>query len=471
MAQLTGNMSTRFADIGPTDLAEIEDARLSRQTLYNDKYVENLLLKYCEMKNVQLTSTKQDLDETISAFIASVRTKTGDFYSAGALANIYHSIARICLKKCGFDIRVETEFVKSARMLKNMKAILKKRGKGVIQHTDVISDEDLTLLGDMRSDTPVFLQMKAWILIQLHYARRGNENGHEMKKSDLIFKNCGTQEYMELKDSLTKNHRESDTSSSYGGVLFSIDDDSRCPIKIMKKYLSKLHPNNPYLWQRPKQTYCDEESTWYCDMKIGVNKWKSFMPEIANILKLSKRYTNHSLRATAITILGTTFEDTDVQTVSGHKSTSCLAIYKRTSLSKKQKMSQTLQNSLYECTERTVEKAPSPLQSVKDSVENAKRTMNIVENQYHNMSALENEFSDGNHFVENPLLVGGSATNHMQVMLSHINEPKQSCTVDVPITTETEVASKKQCFTLDGSTFSFSGNNSCTINFHFNNPK
>jgi hypothetical protein len=195
------------------------------------------------------------------------------------------------------------------------------------------------------------------------------------------------------------------------------------------------------------------------------------MPDIASILKLSKRYTNHSLRATAITILGTSFEDTDVQTVSGHKSTSCLAIYKRTSLSKKQKMSQTLQNSMYVCTENTLEKDPCPLHIDEYTGGNAISPTNLVEEQYQNMSTLENGITDNDHFGENSLLAGGSATNHTQVMVSQINQPTQCCNVDVPVTTGTEIASKKQCFTLDGSTFSFSGNNNCTINFHFNNPK
>ncbi len=63
------------------------------------------------------------------------------------------------------------------------------------------------------------------------------------------------------------------------------------------------------------------------------------MSDISSLLPLSLRYTNHSLRATAITVLGEKFQDTDVSTVSGHKSISNLVIYKTTSLEKKKEMS------------------------------------------------------------------------------------------------------------------------------------
>jgi hypothetical protein len=77
-------------------------------------------------------------------------------------------------------------------------------------------------------------------------------------------------------------------------------------------------------------------------MKIGINKMRGFMKQICHIMDLSKEYKNHSIRATAITILGESFQDTDVAAVSGHKSLTNLTIYKRTTNDKKSQMSSEL---------------------------------------------------------------------------------------------------------------------------------
>jgi hypothetical protein len=336
----------RFANIGEKELQEIEDSRLSQKTKYNDAYVERLLLQYCQEKDAVLSENKEMLDDLLSGFMASVRTKEGDLFTCGSLSNIYHALARIVLKKFNFDIRGDPAVTKCPRMVKNMKAISKKDGKGQVQHTDVIGEDDRKKLGAMTSHTPVLLQYKAWLTLQLHFAKRGGENMDDMKKNTIVYnKNETGREYITLKDTMTKNHREGDKSASYGGILMSTGDGN-CPVKLVTSYIAKLHPKNEFLWQRPRQQFIEEDPWWYCDSKVGINKLRTFMPTISALLNLSKRYTNHTLRATAITLLGEAYEDTDVQAVSGHKSTSSVSLYKRVSLKKKTQMSRTLHESI-----------------------------------------------------------------------------------------------------------------------------
>jgi len=80
-----------------------------------------------------------------------------------------------------------------------------------------------------------------------------------MLKSDLIFKcNSKGQEYIELKDTVMKNHQGSDTSPLYSGLILSTGTVN-CPVETFKLYLKKLHPLNPNLWQHPCETFLDEE--------------------------------------------------------------------------------------------------------------------------------------------------------------------------------------------------------------------
>ena len=87
---------------------------------------------------------------------------------------------------------------------------------------------------------------------------------------------------------------------------------------------------------------------WYFPSPMGHNCIGELMPEISRRASLSKRYTNHCLRSTAITILDDqNFASRHIMAVSGHRVESSLKTYSRhTSEETQRKMSHTLTNSL-----------------------------------------------------------------------------------------------------------------------------
>ena len=66
--------------------------------------------------------------------------------------------------------------------------------------------------------------------------------------------------------------------------------------------LSVLNPMNEYLFQRPKKS-AGEGEIWYDNMVVGENTLGKKMKVISHQAELSTIYTNHSIRATTITIL------------------------------------------------------------------------------------------------------------------------------------------------------------------------
>ena len=73
------------------------------------------------------------------------------------------------------------------------------------------------------------------------------------------------------------------------------------------------------------------------------------MKEISIAAELSQTYTNHSIRATTITILDDKgYEARHIKTVSGHRSDSSLKSYRRTNLNTKRKMCEDLSWKKYE---------------------------------------------------------------------------------------------------------------------------
>lgn len=71
------------------------------------------------------------------------------------------------------------------------------------------------------------------------------------------------------------------------------------------------------------------------------------MKVLSEKYKLSKSYTNHSLRATTITLLDEEgFEARHIMSISGHKSETSIKHYSRTGESKKRMIAETISNKI-----------------------------------------------------------------------------------------------------------------------------
>ena len=70
-------------------------------------------------------------------------------------------------------------------------------------------------------------------------------------------------------------------------------------------YISKLNPKREALFQQPRRDWNESAITpeiWYENRPFGGNTLGNIMKEISTKAKLSKVYTNHCVRATAITL-------------------------------------------------------------------------------------------------------------------------------------------------------------------------
>ena len=99
----------------------------------------------------------------------------------------------------------------------------------------------------------------------------------------------------------------------------------------------KLNPNCTFLWQRPKSNVPEEAAIWYDNMVVGKNTLGQLMQIISKEAQLSTFYTNHSIRATCITMLDECgYESRHIIGISKHKSESSLKHYS-SKLSEKKK--------------------------------------------------------------------------------------------------------------------------------------
>ena len=222
---------------------------------------------------------------------------------------------------------------------------LKKIGLAKIDHKPPLSQHDLALLytsGVFAINTPSSLQKRVFFEVLFYLCRRGRENLRLLTKDSFKI-NDGEDgmRYVTLeKDELTKNHRVNDDQQE-GGIMLETGQVN-CPVASFILYLSYLNPKSEAFFQRPK-SYVPGCGPWYDNMVLGIKTLNTLMKKISDEANLSTGYTNHSIRATAITLLDSAgLEVRHIMTLSGHKAESSIRSYSKTRNDIKRKMSDTL---------------------------------------------------------------------------------------------------------------------------------
>jgi hypothetical protein len=250
------------------------------------------------------------------------------------------------------DIIKDTEFSDANVCFKAALAELKRIGKGSVVHHPVINEPDRKKLYEsinMSLDAPEALLNKVQFDIRLYFCRKSQENMHGMEKSTfevLNYPKTRLKYVSKCEDELTKNQRANDREST-SGVMPEFPRLPYCPVKSFEMYISKLHPLCTSLWQRPNESFGDDDTVWYSSSRLGEKTLAKFMPRLSEGTKLSQIYTNHSIRATGTTILTKSmFNPSQLMAVTGHKSVQSLTVHQRTDIEEKIAMGHAMGKSL-----------------------------------------------------------------------------------------------------------------------------
>ena len=197
-------------------------------------------------------------------------------------------------------------------------------------------------LGDVDTYNPRVLLQTAWFLISIYFGKRGRENQAALKKSMLhLVTTPDGEEYFELNRNepgvilSTKNHTGGLEGSEdhSDGKIFSQPGSKRCPVEILKTYLSHLNPNIDALFQRPKNQSSTKfnpkcHPVWYDACNVGHNTLDNMLRMMTERADIKPYLTNHSLRATTVTVLSAqNIETRKIKAITGHKSDSSIESY------------------------------------------------------------------------------------------------------------------------------------------------
>jgi hypothetical protein len=341
-------MKRRFTEVSEDQLCHFREQHMAPKTVYATSSAESALKNFHTSLSTSSTSpdyfhlNESSMNSLLEKFFISCRPSNAEDYKSSSLQNLRQNLIRAIRITHQFDIVKDPIFKTSNTVFVNRLKDLKQKGLGVVDHFPDISKVDiLNIVEKLSPEDPHGLQLLVWFLLQLHFCKRGQENAESTTKdhysiTEIEGKKCITQ----VRDELTKNHREMDRTRAHGAIMVE-QDHPKCPVTLYSKYLSKLDPNSPFLWQLVRKKVNPAINECWYEKKAGKNTIANFMKKISKICNLSKTYTNHSVRATACTLLGSNHSDIDIQSISGHRSLSGLSHYKRVENNVKMKMSET----------------------------------------------------------------------------------------------------------------------------------
>jgi hypothetical protein len=271
-------------------------------------------------------------------FYGEARNKNGEEYGRSSLLQIRNSIERYLNyppHNRALQISKNPEFASSNQMLNATLKSLKRRGKENIQHKSPVEVTDLKKLktsGVLSNDNPLGLLRNVWFHVTLYWCRRGREGQRQLRPDSFTFQeDADGAAYVEMThDEATKNHPgglQDNGSNEKEGRMYATRDEED-GYHSLKKYLKLINPKCLAFFQRPKASRPLDGTPWFENKPLGVNTLSSMMKEISKAAKLSRVYTNHCVRASAITLWSEAgLASRHIMKISGHRSEHSLKHY------------------------------------------------------------------------------------------------------------------------------------------------
>ena len=210
----------RFASVCSVEefILEHENKSTAQKTERDVRLLERFLKTKDEDRKIE-DIPAAELNEFISEFIISVRTKDGNEYEPTSLRSLMASFERH-LKKQGYSASIINDLVfeKTRKVLQSKQKQLKKQGKGNKPKASVaLTSEELKILyekGLLGMCSPEALLNTLWLNNTLHFGLRGCKEHRDMCWGDVkLHKTANGVEYLEFNERQTKTRTGSDYSN------------------------------------------------------------------------------------------------------------------------------------------------------------------------------------------------------------------------------------------------------------------
>ncbi|XP_062588650.1 zinc finger MYM-type protein 2-like [Saccostrea cucullata] len=294
----------------------------------------------------------EEINKTMSFFVAEVRNKSGEDYRPNSLYEIVCAIQHKLRHEGRFiNFLDDDKFHDMRSILDSKMKELSGRGMGIERkRAEIITEaqeDEMLSKGVLGRDTPQKLLDTLLFQLGLHFALRAGQEHRNLRvgtnsQISLSMDASGLR-YLEYREDVSKTNRgglqHKNLQPKVTRAYQNKNVPERCPVLTYEKYLH-LRPEagkTNALYLRPLRYPTD--STWYADSPVGVHTLQQTVAKLCKIAGFTGHYTNHSLRATAATRLYDAGIDEQLITEkTGHRSTS-VRLYKRTNKEQQQRVS------------------------------------------------------------------------------------------------------------------------------------
>ena len=109
-------------------------------------------------------------------------------------------------------------------------------------------------------------------------------------------------EYVEFESKNDQYHFKDINMRNKKVRAYALPGSEWCIVKLLDTYLSLLPPNSPHFYIRALEEFpSNPKKCCMTNQRVGINMLKNILSDLSEKAGLEVHYTNHSLRATAIT--------------------------------------------------------------------------------------------------------------------------------------------------------------------------
>jgi hypothetical protein len=301
------------------------------------RLVDKILLVY---KSEIHMMPEVDLNEVLHQFIAEVRKDGGERYPGKTLYEIISSLQKYLeLKGRSVNFFSSLEFEKVRKSLDVEMKCSAQNNVGIRpKQAEVIPVEverDLWEQGFLATNDPESLLRTVFYLIGLTFGLRAGSEHRVLSMSSFSFHtdNRG-KEYLLYSEGVSKTfqgglkHRK--VAPRTGKAYANVECADKCIVNIVKLYISRCPKEGlrKAFYLKPLQNY-ERKQIWFSSVPIGHNKLQGMVKCIMEKAGVNGHFTNHSLRATAVSrLFREGVDDKLIKGVTGHRS-EALDCYKR----------------------------------------------------------------------------------------------------------------------------------------------
>ena len=197
------------------------------------------------------------------------------------------------------NLTKDPEFMAANKVLKGEQIIHRTEGEDKSQSKKWVSKPDFSKMYKFvcnHLDDPETLQQKVFLDLNFYGGHRGREGLWKLTKSSFEIKeNPDGKKFIVMTHNEQKKKQGDENSGARNQIsenrplIMEHKNSDLCPVKSFQAYLTHLHPNAEFLFQKPKYRINTKyENIWHEKNPVGEGKLGEFFKTISTRVKMLK---------------------------------------------------------------------------------------------------------------------------------------------------------------------------------------